>query len=178
MGTPPDFVTFLETRTDSLLVTAFLLTRDRHRAEDLVQDTLVALYPKWHRVARADSATAYVRRCMVNRFLNQRRRHAPRLAGGEVAEPAVPGDFDDRVADRDRLRRALDRLPGRQRAALVLRYFHDLDDAAAARTLGCRTGTVRSLVSRALATLRADVALRAGDPGRAPIAGDIPRRIR
>lgn len=177
MGTPPDFVTFLESRTDSLLVTAFLLTRDRHRAEELVQDTLVALYPKWHRVARADSAVAYVRRSMVNRFLNQRRRHVPPVVDGEAVEWAVPGDFDDRVADRDRLRRALDRLPDRQRAALVLRYFHDLDDASAARALGCRAGTVRSLVSRALATLRTDVTLRAGDT-RTATAGDTPRRIR
>ena len=92
-----------------------------------------------------------------------------------MAESPGPVDFDDRVADRDRVRRALDRLPDRQRAALILRYFHDLDDASAAQALGCRTGTLRSLVSRALATLRADVTLRADGT---VIADDTPRRIR
>lgn len=173
-ATPREFVTFIETCTDSLLVTAYLLTRDRLGAEELVQDTLVALYPKWHRVARADSDLAYVRRAMVNRFLNQRRR----AAAGEVAvalpeAPQVP-DFDTRLADHDQLRRALDRLPDRQRAALVLRYFHDLADAEAARTLGCRVGTVRSLVSRALGTLRTDTSLTGGTP----MANQTSRSIR
>src|SRR5262245_35265480 len=124
-GAPRDFVPFIETCTDSLLVTAYLLTRDRLRAEALVQDTLVALYPKWHKVARAEATLAYVRRAMVNRYLNQRRRPARgEVVAAEVPEAGSGDDFDAAVAERDRLRRAMARLSDRQRAALVLRFYH------------------------------------------------------
>ena len=61
------------------------------------------------------------------------------------------------MADRLVLAEALDRLPVRQRAALVLRYWHDLPEREIARVLGCAPGTVKSLLSRALATLREEV---------------------
>ncbi len=148
---------FVQARTDSLLSTAFLLTRNASEAEELVQDTLVALYPQWSKVLAADSELAYVRRALVNRFLNRRRSKA----GREVVTDVVPErpdqrDFSTVLDDRDQLRRALAGLPARQRAAIVLRYFHDYTDQQAADAMGCRIGTVRSLISRALASLRAD----------------------
>ncbi|MEO6701247.1 MAG: sigma factor, partial [Jatrophihabitantaceae bacterium] len=81
------FADFVQARTDALLTTAYLLSRDRAAAEELVQDTLVALYPQWHRVVDADSSLAYVRRSLVNRFLNLQRRKS----SGEVVL-AVPPD--------------------------------------------------------------------------------------
>jgi DNA-directed RNA polymerase specialized sigma24 family protein len=80
------FAEFVERHTDALLTTAYLLTRDRSAAEELLQDVLVALYPQWQRVVRADSALAYVRRSVVNRYLNQRRSRA----GGELPLANVP----------------------------------------------------------------------------------------
>jgi RNA polymerase sigma-70 factor (sigma-E family) len=157
------FAQFVEDRTDSLLGTAYLLTRDRQAAEELVQDTLVALYQQWPKVAEAQSPIAYVRRSLINRYLNQQRRASTsELVTDFTADRALdqrPGpDFANRVDDRDQLRRALGTLPPRQRAAVVLRYFHDLSDQQVAETMGCRVTTVRSLISRALSTLRGDAA--------------------
>jgi RNA polymerase sigma-70 factor (sigma-E family) len=151
------FADFVQDRTDALLTTAYLLTRDRLAAEELVQDTLVSLYPQWFRVAAADSPAAYVRRALVNRFLNQRRGKR----GSEVTLAALPeragsGDFPQQLVDRDLLRRALSGLPDRQRVAIVLRYFHDYADQQIAEVMGCRIGTVRSLISRALSAMRGD----------------------
>jgi RNA polymerase sigma-70 factor (sigma-E family) len=160
-----DFADFVQARTPSLLSTAYLLTRDRHRAEELVQDVLVSLYPQWQRVLEADSELAYVRRALVNRFINLRRKRSSssEVFTGAVLDYAVGTDFASHLADRDQLRRALDLLPDRQRVALVLRYFHDLSDEQTADILQCRLGTVRSLVSRALATLRSDPAFAGPD---------------
>jgi len=150
------FAEFVEQYTDSLLTTGYLLTRDRSAAEELLQEVLVALYPQWRKVLAADSALAYVRRSLVNRFLNQRRRRA----SGELPLSSVAGfgsrtDFTAGVADRDQVRRVLAELPERQRAAVVLRYFYDYADQQIADAMGCRIGTVRSLISRALASMRA-----------------------
>ena len=149
------FAEFVEQHTDSLLTTAYLLTRDRAAAEELLQDVLVALYPQWQKVLQADSALAYVRRSVVNRFLNQQRR---RRAGAELAslpEAGASSDFTVRVADREQVRQVLATLPERQRAAVVLRYFYDYPDQQIADALQCRIGTARSLISRALASMRA-----------------------
>jgi RNA polymerase sigma-70 factor (sigma-E family) len=149
------FAEFVEQHTDSLLTTAYLLTRDRSAAEELLQDVLVALYPQWQKVLRADSAPAYVRRSLVNRYLNQRRRRS----GSELSLASTPElgerpDFTAGVADRDQIRQVLAVLPERQRAAVVLRYFYDYSDQQIADAMQCRIGTVRSLISRALASLR------------------------
>jgi DNA-directed RNA polymerase specialized sigma24 family protein len=72
------FADFVRAHTASLLRTAVLLTRSPSAAEELVQDTFAHLYPQWHKVQAADSATGYVRRSLVNRHLSEQRR--PRLA--------------------------------------------------------------------------------------------------
>ncbi|HEV2885760.1 MAG TPA: SigE family RNA polymerase sigma factor [Jatrophihabitans sp.] len=158
------FAQFVEDHTDSLLGTAYLLTRDRQAAEELVQDTLVALYPQWSRVSAAQSPIAYVRRSLINRYLNQQRRgSATELVTNQLPDQLAGPDFARRIDDRDQLRRILSTLPPRQRAAVVLRYFHDLSDQQVAETMGCRATTVRSLISRALSTLRGDAALTGHD---------------
>jgi RNA polymerase sigma-70 factor (sigma-E family) len=149
------FAGFVREHTPALLRTAYLLTGNAQAAEELVQDTLVRLYPKWDRVETADVPLAYVRRSVANAFINQSRRASRR----EFAYEDVPERFDDRDAvgqlvDRDEIWAGLRHLPERQRAALVLRFFEDLPDDEAAAALGCRIGTVRSLISRGLATLR------------------------
>ena len=82
------FTTFVRQHSTTLLRAAYLLTGDRGAAEELVQDTLVRLYPQWSRVQAADVPLAYVRRCLTNNFLNSRRR-----AGREVlfADPPERG---------------------------------------------------------------------------------------
>jgi RNA polymerase sigma-70 factor (sigma-E family) len=155
------FTVFVRDNTSALLRTAYLLTGNASAAEELVQDTLVRLYPKWTRVEEADVPVAYVRRALANGFVNHQRRAARR----EYPYEAVPERFDDRNAvdqldDRDEIWAGLRTLPDRQRAALVLRFFEDLTDEESAAALGCRVGTVRSLISRGLGTLRTQMADR------------------
>ena len=152
------YAAFVREHTPALLRTAYVLTGNALAAEELVQDTMVRLLPKWSKVEAADVPLAYVRRSLANQYVNQRRRAARR----EFAFADVPEHADDRdpvaqLADRDHLWTGLGTLPDRQRAALVLRYYADLSDTDIADTLNARVGTVRSLISRGLATLRAEM---------------------
>jgi RNA polymerase sigma-70 factor (sigma-E family) len=152
------FEEFATARTQALLRYATVLTCDRHLAEDIVQEVLVRTYRKWKRIELLDVPETYVRRMITNQFLSWRRRKAstdlpqsPEVMlalGMSVADPARQYD------DRDALLADIAQLPRRQRAVLVLRYFCDLPDEEIAEIMGCGTGTVRSHVSRALATLR------------------------
>jgi RNA polymerase sigma-70 factor (sigma-E family) len=149
------FAGFVRENTPALLRTAYLLTGNGGQAEELVQDTLVRLYPKWDRVAAADVPLAYVRRSLANAYINQSRRGSRReFAYEDVPERVDPHDPLTQLADRDEIWAGLKLLSDRQRAALVLRFFEDQSDEQTAVALGCRVGTVRSLISRGLATLR------------------------
>lgn len=155
MDVEREFARFVREHTSSLLRTAFLLTGDRVAAEELVQDTLVRLYPKWDLVVAADAPLAYVRRSVANAFVNHTRRASRRETAVEFLPERPDGhDRPAQLDDRDELWTMLRDLPERQRAALVLRYFHDLADDEIGAALGCRVGTVRSLVSRGLSALR------------------------
>jgi RNA polymerase sigma-70 factor (sigma-E family) len=149
------FADFVAAHSRSLFGTAYLLTGDVDAAEDLLQETLSRLYPKWAQVERADAPVAYVRRALANRFVSSTRKRASHdLAMWELPERAADLDIAARVTDQRLLWQLLRELPERQRAALVLRYFHDLPDAEIASALGCREVTVRSLVSRGMAAMR------------------------
>ncbi|GAB3151276.1 SigE family RNA polymerase sigma factor [Micromonospora sonneratiae] len=150
---------FADSRLAALLRYAVMLTGDPHLAQDLVQETMVRVQLNWRRVDRADSPERYVRRMLTNQFVDWRRGSWVRrvLLRAEPEELAVPTDHAQTTADRDQLWSQLARLPRRQRAALVLRYYEDLPDAEIAEVLGCAVGTVRSAISRALATLRAEL---------------------
>ncbi|MEO7261893.1 MAG: SigE family RNA polymerase sigma factor [Jatrophihabitantaceae bacterium] len=159
MDSDERFTSFVREHTQALLKTAYLLTRNSGEAEELVQDTLAWLYPRWQQVEFAEHQLAYVRKAVVNRFLAGRRR----LSSTEVYLDATRERVSDRSAVPDRtaevderiaLWAQLGELSERQRAALVLRFFHDLPDDEVAGVLECRVGTVRSLISRALVTLR------------------------
>ena len=124
-----------------------------------MQDTLVWLYPRWDQVEAAEHQLAYVRKAMVNRFLAGKRRMSSTevhfdAGAGAVRRPPVPAGRDRRGRRAAGDVAELGELSERQRAALVLRFFHDLPDDEVAGVLDCRVGTVRSLISRALSVLR------------------------
>ena len=148
---------FVAARSPRLLRVAFLLTRDWDEAEDLLQTALMKAWFAWPRLD--GEPEAYVRKIIATTYVSWRRRFWTReLSRGEMPEPAGPGTAaeTDAVEDRHGLWPALGRLPARQRAVLVLRYFEDLTEAQVAATLGISVGTVKSQASRALARLRAD----------------------
>jgi RNA polymerase sigma-70 factor (sigma-E family) len=164
MAEPAEFSAFVRQHSTALLRSAFLLTGNRIDAEELVQDTLVRLYPNWGRVSEAEVPLAYVRRSLTNNFLNgRRRRSAGDLLFADPPERAYDPDPVNRLSDRELVRGLLDGLPARQRAVLVLRFFDDLEDTEIASIMGCRRGTVRSIVSRGLQQLRAETERRATD---------------
>jgi RNA polymerase sigma-70 factor (sigma-E family) len=169
-GPSAEFERFVGEAGPALLRFAHVLTLDRFGAEDLTQDTLIRVGMAWSRVRPDGNPVAYSRRTMVNLFLNGRRRarEAPRGSASEVADTAprsapAPGADPavDRVDDAHLVRDLLLRLPEGQRAAIVLRYLLDLDDAEISGWLGCSEATVRSQISRGLAALRRDQNLRA-----------------
>jgi len=157
---PVTYEEFVDSRLGALLRYALMLTGDPHTAQDLVQETMVRVQLNWRRVDRSDSPDGYVRRILTNQFIDLRRgswlqRVLLRAEPDEVQ--AVRADHAAETVERDRMWSLLSRLPRRQRAAIVLRYYEDLPDAEIAEALGCAVGTVRSSISRALATLRAEL---------------------
>jgi RNA polymerase sigma-70 factor (sigma-E family) len=150
-----DFSAFAASRWPGLVRLAFGLTGDRWTAEDIAQTALARAYVSWRRVSRADDPDAYLRRILVNASNRRFRRRRVTEQPGDLPEVAVEGPAD-LVGERAALLAALRQLPPRQRAVVVLRYWDDLTDAQIAATLGCSPGTVRSQLSRALVTLRAN----------------------
>lgn len=152
------FDDYVVSRGQALLRLAWLLARDEHLAQDVVQEVLAKASTRWSRIERAGSPDAYVRRMVVNELLSwRRRRHdipsariAERPAGGSYG-----GDPAGHHADRDEVLGLLATLPRQQRAVLVLRYYEGLDDDAIASIVGCAPVTVRAHASKALARLRA-----------------------
>lgn len=142
---------------DDAVRLAYFLTGDRDAAEDVAQDAFVRLFGRFHDLRSADSFEIYLRRTIVNlardrfRRLKVERDHAAR-ATATTGEQAQTG----RVDDRDLLRRDLQRLPYRQRAALVLRFYAELTEQQTADVLECTIPAVKSLVKRAMATLRGE----------------------
>jgi len=151
---PDGFRDFVETRSQALLRSGWLLTGDWPSAEDLVQTALAAAWPRWTSLTRQDAPELYVRKIMVNTFLRWRQRRW----NGEIATgrlPDYPGyDVFGQVDARQALVAALDRLPARQRAVVVLRYFADQTEEQTAAAMGCSVGTVKSHAAKALARLR------------------------
>ncbi len=170
------FSTFVHANSPSLFRTAYLLTGDPVAAEELLQDVLVRVYPKWSRVGSMDAPTAYVRRAVVNSFISSRRRSSVRDTRlGPEHDVSDGRDLVEEAVDRDQVWQLLGTLPARQRASLVLRFYEDCPDAEIAAALGCRVATVRSLVSRGLRSLR-ERTLAAKPAMRMPI--DPPGRTR
>jgi RNA polymerase sigma-70 factor (sigma-E family) len=148
-----EFIEFAQSSAVGLRHAAYLLTGDRHAAEDAVQTALVRTYAAWHRVRR-DDAFAYARRVLVNHVTDRWRRRIREYATGDLPEQPARTDVADEVALRRWLIGALATLTLRERAVVVMRYLFDLPEATVARDLGITVGTVKSTSSRALAKLR------------------------
>jgi RNA polymerase sigma-70 factor (sigma-E family) len=158
----PSFREYVATRSASLLRMAYLLTHNRADAEDLVQAALAKAYQAWDRIEDRGAVDGYVRRAMVNTHISWwRRRRVEEYPTDDIPEQAVADHAGDSELQ-DALRRAIERLPRRMRAAVVLRYYEDMSEAEIADVLGVSQGTVKSTVSRAVAKLRIDAELLGG----------------
>ena len=140
---------------------AVLLVRDQGAAEEIVQDSFVAVHDRWGRLRDPDKGLAYLRQSVVNRsrshlrHLSVVRRHVEREGALPVAAGADESSYD--AARRASVLDALRRLPTRQREVLTLRYYLDLSEAEIAEALGISRGAVKSHASRGAAALRADL---------------------
>jgi RNA polymerase sigma-70 factor (sigma-E family) len=158
----PAFREYVTARSASLLRMAYLLTHNRADAEDLVQAALAKTYQAWDRIEDRGAVDGYVRRAMVNTHISWwRRRRVEEYPTDDIPERAVSDHAGDSELQ-DALRRAIERLPRRMRAAVVLRYYEDMSEAEIADVLGVSQGTVKSTVSRAVAKLRIDAELLGG----------------
>jgi RNA polymerase sigma-70 factor (sigma-E family) len=151
----PGFDAFVSAASPRLLRLGYRLTGDRHAAEDLLQLALWQVAKHWPRAR--DNPVAYANRTLVNLATDGWRRRARRpeeLGVGSPPEHGAPSGTDQ-IDDRHILIDALRRLPPRQRAVVVLRFWEDLSVDDTAALLGCSTGNVKSTSSRALERLRA-----------------------
>lgn len=149
-----EFAAFMAASTPALARTAWLLCGDAHLADELVQQALVRTYLAWPR-ARDRDPLAYARRVLANLRIDtwRRRRREVLVDPVDLPHGAAPSGAD-RLADRDRLVRALATLTTRQRRVVVLRHLEGLSETEVADDLGVSVGTVKSTASRALARLR------------------------
>jgi RNA polymerase sigma-70 factor (sigma-E family) len=154
------FEEFAAARLPAVLRFAAVLTGDHGLAEDVVQEVLIRANGRWEAIAGLDRPEAYVRKMIANEYLSWRRRSwrlVPSGAGTDVDDRLTP-DPAAGHAEREAILAELARLPVRQRAVLVLRYYEGLSDPEIADALGCAPGTVRGYASRALAVLRVEMA--------------------
>src|ERR1700759_3124396 len=133
------FEEFAADRLPATLRFAGVLTADRALAEDVVQEVLIRASKNWDRIGQLDRPELYVRKMIVNEYLSWRRPSWRILPGGSASEgddrvtPAHPSQY----AERDALLAELGKLPRKQRAVLVLRYYQGLSDPQIADVLGC-----------------------------------------
>jgi RNA polymerase sigma-70 factor (sigma-E family) len=138
------FLELYQRRFQEMVRMAYLLTGSVETAQDVVQDAFVRIHGHWGTVREPD---AYLRAAVVNACRSHHRRRAVERRA-PLRDTGVESFAADELAD------VLATLPHRQRAAIVLRYYEDLPDRDIARALGCRVGTVASLIHRALSRLR------------------------
>jgi RNA polymerase sigma-70 factor (sigma-E family) len=141
---PPDgFAEFVATRSDALLRSAWLLTGDAGRAEDLLQTVLADVWRRWATITTIEHPEAYVRRALFTTYVSWWRRRWRSEIPSQPPDKSEYGDIAGESANRDAVRRALARLSRQQRAVVVLRYVEDLSVAQTAQVLGCSPNTVK-----------------------------------
>ncbi|MBB5956752.1 RNA polymerase sigma-70 factor (sigma-E family) [Saccharothrix tamanrassetensis] len=153
MGWDAEFTEHFDRCADSMRFTAYLLCGNHHEAEDVVQAAFLKLYLAGPKMARREGLDAYLRQIVVRTFLAERRRarwRREKLAETLPEVPATAGLSEDKLV----VWQALGRVPARQRAVLVLRFWHDLGVEETAVALRCSVGTVKSNTSRGLKALR------------------------
>jgi RNA polymerase sigma-70 factor (sigma-E family) len=158
------FVDYVRVRGGALLRSALSLTgNNRADAEDLVQSTLVKTYLSLDKISDPAALDTYIRRVMVNTHISGwRRRRVDEYPTDELPEEPAADPVPDRELH-EVVRRAIDRLPRRMRAAVLLRYYDDMSEPEVAAALGVSVGTVKSTVARAMAKLREDRELGAAE---------------
>jgi RNA polymerase sigma-70 factor (sigma-E family) len=161
------FADFVRVHSASLFRTAYLMTGDYQRAEDVLQAALVRLYQRWVKVEAMEWPVGYARKVVVSQAVSWWRKRSSHESLLQVwDEPAWDGRVDD-VAEHERVWRAVLSLPRRQRAVMVLRYYEDLTEAQIAETLGIAPGTVKSqahAATRRLAELLAEPQIESALP--------------
>ena len=158
----PVTVTDTPVASDAVVPTVFrapLLVRDVATAEDVVQDSFVAMHEGWPRLRNAESALAYVRHAVLNRSRSVLRHRAVVDKHRPNPPPDMPSAEYGALArlEQSAVVAALRKLPGRQREAIVLRYYADCSEAEVAAAMGISRGAVKSHTARAMAALRADL---------------------
>jgi RNA polymerase sigma-70 factor (ECF subfamily) len=148
----PEFEEFFEAKRDRLYRALYLLTGNRHEAEELTQDAFLKVWERWDRVAAMERPEGYLFRAAMNLFRSRLRR--ARVAARRTLGRAEARDELAEVVQRDAVLRALASLTPRQRAALVLTELLDLETNETAEMLGVSPGTVRSLCHQGRAALR------------------------
>jgi RNA polymerase sigma-70 factor (sigma-E family) len=150
-----DFAEFAGAAAERLRTTAFMLCRDWHLAQDLTQTALTKLYLGWRRARQADNPMAYAQRVLLHSYLDHRRRRS-----STEAATAVVHDTGYRQSPDLRLTMldALGRLPARDRAIVILRYFEDYSVEQVADVLDLPVSVVKSQTRRSLARLRESLA--------------------
>ncbi len=144
----PSFETLFRTQRLSMVRLAHLITGSNAVAEEIVQDAFIRLHEHWE---RADNHHAYLRTIVTNLCKTQlRRQDLERRTTESTERVALQPEIDETWP-------AICRLPFRQRAALALRFYEDLEEAEIARILGCRPGTVKSTIHRGLTRLRKEM---------------------
>ena len=164
MGGVAEYDQFVVAASPRLLRSAYLLTHDWAAAEDLLQTALAKTWFGWDRVS--GNPEPYVRKIIYHTYVSWwRRRSFGEHPTADPPDVARPDDAQAAVDERDEVWRALGRLPRRQRAVLVLRFFEDLSEAETAQILDITVGTVKSQAAKGLARLRQDESLFAIETG-------------
>ena len=144
-GSPDSFEDFFASRYEPLLRALFLITGDRHEAEDLAQEAFFRVYGQWDRIRGTENPAGYAYRVAVNVYHSRLRRLA--VAARRALKPEQ-ADHLKAADDRDSIRRALSHLSRGQREAVVLIEWVGLSDRAVAEILGVAASTVRVRLSR------------------------------
>ena len=152
------FDEWVDARVPALLRFAYLVTGSQDAAEEAVQTALTKACEQWSRIRRTTDPDTYVRRMVANAHVSSWRRFGKRVSPVAEIRPTVTGpDPADQVAGSDAVWRVCSQLPRQQRAAVVLRFYEDLEYAEIAAILEVTEATARSHVHRALANLRAEL---------------------
>ena len=157
------FEEWAQARVAGLLRFAYLVTGSQHAGEDAVQSALTRACERWSRVSRTDDPDTYVRRMVVNAHVSSWRRSGRRELSVPEVYDASGGDPAETLARDDAVWRVCAALPPQQRAAVVLRFYEDLDYSEIAQVLGVAEATARSHVHRGLTALRIELSEQEDD---------------
>ncbi len=159
------FEEFAQAQLPAVLAFATALTGQRTTAEDLAQEALIRAHARWDSIRRLDRPDLYFRKMVLNEFLSWRRR-AWRLVPADQRNLGIrtAPDHAAGYAEHAAMLAEIAKLPRRQRAVVVLRYYEDRTDAEIGELLGCAPGSVRAYASRALAALRVELRQTSVDP--------------